>query len=213
MKLSTIYHTALAGSLLLFSHSVWSEDSALDDRINVMECSRAEVLAYLDKPDEESSPVASFSAWDDIYMEQELIRSETDPVACAAALYGELDSLTDMLNSSIASIQALSMGSMSTLMDQALDTLSESVCKRLQQTIDSGETLAEQNAALLETQAKRYVLEHYGLRALESYLTDAMIPPEYQDEGLQYRNGTLSTSAFTENVKDKWIDKLKEMAE
>jgi hypothetical protein len=38
-----------------------------------------------------------------------------------------------------------------------------------------------------------------------------MVPPEYQSMGLKYRNGTLQTERFRNNVKSRWRDHLDEL--
>jgi hypothetical protein len=211
MKLSHLTVFLGLSSLLFSSSAIFAEETALDGRLNVMECSRSEVLAYLDKPDPEAAQVSKYADFDKAYREHQLLMAKTDPVTCATALYGDLNSLSDQLGESMMALKSMTMPSAGELMSNAMDSLSESVCKRLKAAETVAEDTIANNAEHMKLIAKNYVIENYGKKALEKYVDEAVIPKEQREKGLHYRNGTIETQSFTAHTKDKWKDKLTEM--
>ena len=196
---------------LMFVTSTAIADEALDGRMNVMECSRDEVIAYLQRPDPAAAQVPDYDVWEKAYQQKQIIRSENDPAVCAAALYGDLSAMGSKLKEKVLALGSMPLPTMSTVINQAMEKFMGSVCSRMQTVVDNAgeELLAAQEK--IEKEARQKANKHFGKKALERYATDAMVPPEYQSMGLKYRNGTLQTERFRNNVKSRWRDHLDEL--
>lgn len=188
-------------------------DEALDGRMNVMECSREEVMAYLQRPDPATSQVPDYDVWEKAYQQKEIIRSKNDPAVCAAALYGDLSAMGDKLKEQVMALGSLTLPTMSTVINQAMEKFMGSVCSRMQTVVDNANEELLRAQEQIEKDARNKANEYFGKRALDRYANDAMIPPEYQSLGLKYRNGTLQTDRFRSNVKKRWRDQLDELRE
>lgn len=197
-------------ALMLVTSSAIAEE-ALDGRMNVMECSREEVIAYLKKPDPASSQMPDYSVWEKAYQQKQIIRSKTDPSICASALYGDLSAMGEKLKQNAMALGTLTLPTMNAVINAAMDKFMGSVCSRMKTVVDnSKEELLKAKDKITED-ARKKANEYFGKKALERYATDAVIPPEYQSMGLKYRNGTLESKNFRKNVKERWKDKLDEL--
>lgn len=197
-------------AMMLVTSSVMAED-ALDGRMNVMECSRDEVIAYLKRPDPASASSPDYDVWEEAYQQKQIIRSKTDPSICASALYGDLSAMGAKIKENAMALGSLTLPTMNSVMNAAMDKFMGSVCSRMKTVVDnSKEELLKAKDKITED-ARSKANEYFGKKALGRYANDAVIPPEYKSMGLKYRNGTLETRAFRNAVKDRWRDKLDEL--
>lgn len=197
-------------AMMLVTSSVMAED-ALDGRMNVMECSRDEVIAYLKRPDPASASSPDYDVWEEAYQQKQIIRSQTDPSICASALYGDLSAMGAKIKENAMALDSLTLPTMSSIMNAAMDKFMGSVCSRMKTVVDNTKEELLKTKDKITEDARSKANKHFGKKALERYATDAVIPPEYQSKGLKYRNGTLETRAFRNGVKDRWRDKLDEL--
>lgn len=197
-------------AMMLITSSAMAEE-ALDGRMNVMECSRDEVIAYLKRPDPASASSPDYDVWEEAYQQKQIIRSQTDPSVCASALYGDLSVMGEKIKENAMALGSLTLPTMNSVMNAAMDKFMGSVCGRMKTVVgNTKEELLKAKDKVTED-ARSKANKHFGRKALERYSTDAVIPPEYQSMGLKYRNGTLKTRAFRDSVKSRWRDKLDEL--
>ena len=201
--------------LLLGSVQAESAVSCLEGRVNVMECSHDEVVAYMELPDPERRALQNYEAWEESYKSLEVKKSESDPTVCVGLLYGDLQVMGDRIKDATSELMSLSLPSMSSVMSGLGDKLLESVCSRVEAVEDQFQTQAL--AELKSVQQARYqdINTKYGKIPMEGYISDAIIPPKFSEMGLKYRNGEIDKNQFRANVKNRWrseLDELKDSA-
>lgn len=186
-------------------------DPLLGTRANVMECSHAEVVAYMELPDAERRALQNYEAWQSAYQSSEVKKSETDPSACVGLLYGDLQVMGDRIKNATSQLMSMTLPSMSSVMGSLGDKLLEGVCSR----IEAGnskiieQTLAEANTVRQEEQAK--LERKYGQVAMDKQVTKAIIPPKFQAMGMSYRNGEIDKTQFRAKVRSRWLNELDEL--
>ncbi|MEG3765118.1 hypothetical protein [Alteromonas sp. 14N.309.X.WAT.G.H12] len=197
---------------IMFSPGLFADDSSvLGDRENVLECSYSEVVAYMDLPDPSRKVMNDYDAWTDAYKSTELVKSESDPLVCLSVLYGDLSAIGDQLEMATDSLMSMQLPGMDEILSLLSDQLLESICSRVEVIKDTGTEAIIAGIDTFREQAEKTVKERYGADAMESYVTDAVIPPEFEDAGLLYRNGKIDSSQFTKNIKSRWEDELDEL--
>jgi hypothetical protein len=182
-----------------------------DDRMNVMECSHQEVVAYMELPDPERRAMNDYFKWQTAFKSTEVIKSESDPANCVAVLYGDISIMAEKLKLSTQALLAMQLPSMSTLTQLAMDQLTSSICGRIAEAetvVVDGVISGYEDARKI---AQRDLTRKYGQRAMESYVTDAIIPPKYQSQGLQYKNGEIDVNAFRKSTRRRWLRELDEL--
>lgn len=201
--------------LLFASLPALSQQDPLAGRVNVMECSHDEVMAYMELPNPQRRAMRDYYAWQTAYKQTEATKAETDPTICLGMLYGDLSAYGALMKEATASLLALyppdGMGALvrSTLSSMA-DKLTESICKRAKSVVNTADQEISNQRNLLKRDAERELERRYGQRAMDRYMTDAM-PPEFREEGLRFRNGTIDQRRFQRNNQRRWSDVLDEM--
>lgn len=198
--------------LMATTNNAFSQVSTpLGDRMNVMECSHSEVVAYMDLPDPNRKAMNDYFKWHEAFKSTELKRGEDDPTNCVAALYGDLSIMGKKLKTATDMMMATSIPSVGELANQAMNKLTESICGRIQAGADglSDAVISQYNGARRAANAE--LVRRYGQRAMEKYVTDAVIPEDYQKEGLRYRNGDISSEVFMSNTRKRWSRELREL--
>jgi hypothetical protein len=185
--------------------------SPLGERINVMECSHAEVVAYMDLPNPERRAMNDFHKWQTAFKAKEATRAESDPRACVATLYGDLGVMADKLKAATAALFTPRTFVLSEVTDKVMEALSESICNRVNSTYDSARGAVLSGYKSIKSKALNDLTRKYGQRAMENYVTDALIAPELQQQGLKYRNGEISADAFRSSTRSRWNKELKEL--
>ena len=194
------------------TNTVWANSASLSDqRINVLECSPEEVNAYFVQPDRAREVLNNYGTFEKAYRQAEQIRSENDPAACAAMLYGDLEAMADQLKDSISGIFDGGMPDLSAIAQKAMEKLGESICKRVKETENSFRDRVITESRNAREMAKSEVIRRYGPKALDKYLTDAVISEDMQDAGLEFRGGTIDTDRFKRNSKSRWKRELDEL--
>jgi hypothetical protein len=199
-------------AILSISCTVTARIDPLADRVNVMECSHDEVVAYMELPDPKRQAMSDFNAWTSAYQSTEVKRSENDPTVCVGLLYGDLAALGNQVKAATSSLMSLTLPGLDDVLS-GLDDLKQSICKRAAASVGAASERIVQQTVLMKNLAKREVIRRYGQKAMESYVTDAVVPPEYSGMGLKYRNGALQKDQFRNNVRKRWLRELNEIPE
>lgn len=198
--------------IALFSFSVFSQDARLGDRINVMECSHEEVVAYLELPDAGRNAMLEYDNWQGAFMSQMSVKSENDPSACIGVLYGDLAGMGENLKKATdAFLSDSPLLNMS--MAQMMESLKGSICGRMQGAVETVDSRVSDAIDAIENKAYQELENRYGQKVFESFVTDALIEDEYQSMGLKYRNEQVQTDAFRNSVRNKWKRQLEELVE
>lgn len=184
---------------------------ANEGRINTMDCSKEEVAVYLAQPDPERAVVQQYGAWESAYQSFEMRLAAQDPRSCLGLLYGDLTQLADRVKAATQGLMALSVPSMSGAMSGLGDKLLEGICSRVESASNDLDKALAAELNKAKKAAESEIMRRYGMPALEKYVTEAVVPPEYQSMGLRYRNGEVSTDSFRQGVRSRWSSELDEL--
>lgn len=201
-------------TLAFFVVSVLFSSQALaaeDDRANVMECSHSEVMAYMELPNPERRAMSDYYAWKEAYKSTEVQRAETDPRVCVGLLYGDLEEIGNRVRAAAAILSSGSLPSMSELANQAMDKLSESICKRALSTANGVQAEIVSEIEANKQIAYDKMIDRYGVDAMEDQVNESVLPPVFTSNGVQYRNGEINDSRLRSKVRSRWSNELSEM--
>jgi hypothetical protein len=197
---------------IAFSFPALSQDSsALDDRENVMECSFDEVTAYMSLPDPERKVMSDYDSWTAGYMSTEMARASTDPRVCLSVLYGDLSAMAEEIKSATQGLMSMQLPGIDEILSQLGDKLLESICSRAASARDEVAERIITETDTLRADAERELMEKYSMEAMEDLALEAVVPPEFAEEGIKYRNGKVETYSFQSKVKSRWSDELDEL--
>lgn len=185
--------------------------SANDERINTMDCSKEEVAVYLAQPDPERAVMQQYSTWESAYQSFEMRLAAQDPNSCLGLLYGDLKQISDRVKSATQGLMSLSVPSMSGAMSGVGDKLLEGICSRVETASNAVDQSIANELNAVRNNAESEIGRRYGTPALEDYVTEATIPPDYQSMGLRYRNGEVSSESFRQGVRSRWSSELDEL--
>jgi hypothetical protein len=202
---------SLAFLILIISYQTMGQDRSLGERLNVMECSHAEVLAYMDLPNPERRAMSDFDNWQSALKATEVTKSELDPSVCLGTLYGDLGIMAERLKASTSAFLAMERPSIGQITDKVMEELSGSICARLESTTSNASSSVMAGYNSIKNKAKSELSYRYGKRAMEKYVTNALIAPQYQDQGLKYRNGEIDADAFRRSTRNRWKRDLDEL--
>lgn len=198
--------------MAFLSFSSLSQDGdELGGRMNVMECSHEEVAAYMDLPDPDRRAMNDYYKWQAAFKSAQSVKEESDPRNCIAVLYGDLGVMADKLKKSTERLMTMQLPSMSEVTSKVMDKLSSSICKRVKTATTSLRDSVITNYRNAKELARYELMQAYGKEAMERYVTDAVIPPEYQAQGLEYRNDSISVESFRSNTRKRWQRELEEL--
>jgi hypothetical protein len=198
--------------ITLFSFQAFA-NGPLGGRANVMECSHEEVVAYMELPDSERAALKDYEKWEQAYQSTEIEKAKDDPTVCLSVLYGDMTAMGDQVKAAAAQLMSMEIPSMSTIFQKITDEITKSICSRAQAAVDSATDRISSEVKTTRNMARREVMRRYGQAAMERYITDAVIPPNFQAAGLEYRNGGLDKEAFRRGVKRRWKRELNELQE
>jgi hypothetical protein len=210
---SVIRATFLFSILAINATDAFAVDP-LEGRVNVMECSHAEISAYMALGDPERESSTDYDQWEAAFMSTEVKKAEmaTGGVeGCLGMLYGDLTAMGDKLKTATQSLMSMSLPSMSEVMSQVTDEFTKSICSRAQAAIDTTSAAVIQQLDETRNMARRQLLDRYGQAAIEEYITDAVVSPELQGMGVEYRNGKIDRDSFRQSVKKRWQRELNEL--
>lgn len=180
----------------------------LGGRSNVMDCSHDEVVAYMELPEPERRVMHDYKMWEKAYQSTEIQKSLHDPSVCLSLLYGDLEEMAERLRMATDALSSMSLPSMSTLMSKLGDKLMEGICSRVEAGKNEMQEQVVRGAKNMRDSAHSELKRRYGQRAMEKYLTDAVVAPEYQSMGLRYRNGEIDKDSFQRGIKKRWTKEL-----
>jgi hypothetical protein len=205
------YITLLIGISLSFP-ALSQDSTVLADRDNVMECSYEEVAAYMALPDPERRVMHDYDSWQTAFQSTEVVRSSTDPSVCLSVLYGDISSsISDELSRATQSLMSMQIPGISEIFSTLSSKLMESVCSRAESIRDDVADRIITETDNLRAAAENELMEKYSMDAMTDYVEDAVIPPEFSENGIKYRNGKISTSSFQRQVKSRWSSELDEL--
>lgn len=205
--------------MLIFSTTLHA-----DDRINVMQCSDDEVMAFLARPDPGRQAVIDYHAFEKAHAQSEIKKVDNakkangdpldDPEACFGMLYADLGLLGKKMKEDMSGMfDGFEMPNIGELMDKAMDKLSESICGRVNAGTDAIAEAVKENAKKAKEDALSEVDRRYGEKAMNDYVNKAFIPPKYQSMGLQFRNNKIDKDDFQSGLRDVWKDKMDELVD
>lgn len=198
--------------LSVMSLPVMSADSSeLGERANIMECSYDEVAAYMELPDPKRSVMKEYNAWTKAYKSTELVRSESDPRVCLSVLYGDLSVMANQLKTATQELLAMQPPGMGELLSRLSDSLMESICSRVEAVRDDAAANIINGIDTFRQQAEAKLMRRYGYEAMEDRVLEAVIPPEFEEAGLRYRNGKIDRTRFRNKIKSRWTNELDEL--
>lgn len=194
-----------------YTASSTASTQPLDGRANVLECSPDEVQAYFEKPDRAREALNSYESFEKSYKQVEVVRSESDPASCLGMLYGDLNAMAEQMSDAISGVLSGGMPDLGALAQAAMEKLGESICKRVNQSSNAIQDRMISEANKTQKKARDDVNKAYGQRAMERYVNKSVMPPEFNDAGLKFKNGTIDDSRFKRSVDKKWKNELKEL--
>jgi hypothetical protein len=212
--MKSVIRTAFLFSILTINATDVFAVDPLEGRVNVMECSHAEISAYMALGDPERESSTDYDQWEAAFMSTEVKKAEMagDGVeGCLGMLYGDLTAMGDRLKGATQSLMNMSLPSMSEVMSKVTDEFTKSICSRAQAAIDTTSTVVIQQLSVTRDIARRELLDRYGEAAIEEYMTDAVVSPELQGMGVEYRNGKIDRNSFRQSVKKRWQRELNEL--
>lgn len=180
-------------------------------RVNVMECSHSEVMAYMELPNPERRAMNDYYAWKEAFKSTEVKKAETDPSVCVGLLYGDLQKIGNQVRAAAAALSSTSMPGIDELASKAMDSLSESICKRALSTTNS--VLSDITAEVEVNKKIAYdkMIERYGVKAMEDQVNESILPSAFTENGVSYRNGEIQDSKLRSSIKSRWTNELSEM--
>jgi hypothetical protein len=197
--------------LMVLSANTSANNDVLNGRMNVMECSHAEVSAYLQLPDPTTQVLNDYQAWERAKREEDIMRSENDPSVCIAMLYGDMTAIAKKVKDQTEALMAGGLPDISSLLSKAMDKLGESICGRAQAAVDQGKDSLTAGRERIREEARSEAISRLGEEAQERYINDALFSPEMKEAGLRYRNKTLDDSLFQSKIKSRWESELDEL--
>jgi len=203
----------LFAGVLLISFSSFSQEDGMGERLNVMECSENEVLAYVAKPNK-ARDVRSYAKFKPANI-QTLIEDQkksSDPRQCAALLYENLGQMKDQLDAAMAFMTS-GVNPAESLMDQAWAFISKSVCDRVDSGLNTARDAVVEGIVKLEKELLEELEDRAGQKAFDKYVNDYIDENTSSELGLEYSGagGGVMPSDLQSGLKKKWKRKLREL--
>tara|TARA_R110001592_G_scaffold111525_13_gene308877 strand:- start:3011 stop:3655 length:645 start_codon:yes stop_codon:yes gene_type:complete len=197
----------------LFSSSVLSQtNDDLGDRVNVMECSENEVMAYVSKPNK-TRDVRSYQKYKpaNIQTLTEEQRSTNNPAQCAALLYEDLGQMKEQMENAVA-LMTSGINPNESLMSQVWDYVSGSVCERVDAGLNTARDEIVSSIKSLEKALLNEVDDVVGQKAFEGYINDYLEDNTSETLGLGLgEGGGVMPLDLQRNLKSKWKRRLREL--
>jgi len=202
----------LVGLVFISSASIAQEDG-MGDRLNVMECSENEVLAYIATPNK-ARDVRSYAKFKPANI-QTLIQEQensSNPAQCAALLYENLGQMQEQLEGAMGFLTS-GINPTESLMGQAWDYISRSVCERVDTGLNTARDAVVDGIKKLNKAMLEEIEDRVGQDALDEYANDYIDANTSDDLGLEYSgagNGVMPDD-LQRGLKKKWKRKLREL--
>jgi hypothetical protein len=190
-----------------------AQEDGMGGRLNVMECSENEVLAYVAKPNK-ARDVRSYEKFKPANI-QTLIEEQnnsSDPVQCATLLYEDLGQMGDQLDNAMGFLTS-GINPAESVMSQAWDYISKSVCDRVDAGLNTANDAIVSGIIRLENQLLSEIEDRVGQDALDEYVNDYIDDNTSGELGFEYSgagNGVM-VEGLQGNLKSKWKRKLREL--
>lgn len=199
--------------LALFTSSALSNnDNDLGDRVNVMECSENEVMAYVSKPNK-MRDVRSYQKFKPANI-QTLIeeqKNSDNPAQCAALLYEDLGQMKEQMEGAIGLLTS-GLNPSGGLMSQVWDYVSGSVCERVDSGLNTARDSIVNGIKNLERALLEEVEDNVGQKAFEGYINDYLEDNTSSTLGLGLgEGGGVMPLDLQRNLKSKWKRRLREL--
>ena len=165
----------------------------------------------MDLPDPKRKVMSDYNAWTKAYKSTESVKAESDPRVCLSVLYGDLTVMAEQLKSATGDLMAMQAPGMGEVLTRLSDKLMESICSRVEVVRDAAAEAVIEGIDDFRSQAQGKLRRRYGINAMEKYITNSVIPPEFKEAGIRYRNGKIDRSRFRRKVKGRWSKELDEL--
>ena len=206
------------GILLIFSPVAFSQSSdQLQGRMNTMECSEQEVLAYV-IPKDEGRLSPNYETYKAAHAQTAIYSQAAEGVeTCLGVLYGDMGELTEQLSAATSAMFSgiTTDGLMDQLLTQAFDELTSSVCGALEAGVALAHTEVVDNVNQLHELVLDEVDDLIGQRALAGYVDDYLVDQDPMGLELRYRQKGISNEMVTDQLdgtlKTRWKRRLREL--
>lgn len=203
--------TLILSLSLLIPLSVIAES----DRVNTLECSDAEVMAYMDLADPDRNRQMGFGNFEKAYTvtveEERKIKAAAGEVGtCLGVLYGDISEMAKNVQESLSNM-SFGIGNVKEMAASALSEFSQSICDRVELGLSQAEEMIIDQGEEAVDDLYREANRRFGGRAMERYVNEKVLPPSFTSEGLRYRNGGLDTNQFRRKVQSRWRSELEEL--
>lgn len=202
---------------LFFAIAVTASFAAsASDRANTLECSDEEVMAYMELADKQRQQQFNFTNFEAAYIvaaEEERTMLEElgeDVGGCMSVLYGDISAMAQNVKDSLSGM-SFGIGDIKEAASNALSDLSESICSRIKTASNEFQDELINQRDRFEDDLYREANARFGERAMERFVNDKVLPPEFVEEGLRYRNGGIDSSRFRRKIQSRWRGELEEM--
>jgi len=188
---------------------------AQESRVNTLECSDDEVKAYMELADKSRFNELGFGHFESAYIvtveeERAYMVAAGEVGACMGVLYGDISNMAKSVKDSLSGL-SFGIGDLKEKATTALSELSNSICNRINAGFSRvEERIIEQGKAAVDD-AYNEAYRRYGEPAMERYMNEKVMPPEFREAGLKYRNGRLDSDRLRRNVQSRWRSELEEL--
>jgi hypothetical protein len=196
--------------MVFYSTLSFSQDSGLDGRVNVMECSENEVLAYVSEPSTDRD-VRAYSKYKPANIQT--LMSQQD--GCSTLLYEDLNEMNDQLNGAMGAISSgFSNFTISSFLTNAWDYMSGTICDR----VDSGLNVARETSVAEIIQTELDLIseaesnaEVKALGSVYNVYEESMEPSDNPAQIYGSAGGGVMPNDLQGSLKSKWARRLREL--
>lgn len=206
-------------SLLMAASSLSLAQQSIpqNERVNTMECSEQEVLAYVvPKEDDRLSP--DYETYKAAHASTAVYSVAAENVeTCLGVLYGDMGELSEQLGGAVDGMMSnlSTQEALSRLANEAFAKLRGSVCGSLNSGIEAAHTLVVNSVRTLHEELLDEVDDLVGERALAEYTDDYLVDQDPMGLGLRYRQSAISTQnidrQLNSTMKSRWKKQLREL--
>jgi hypothetical protein len=185
-------------------------------RLNVMECSHAEVMAYMAVPAEGigNDPLDNYDEFSKALKDAEQLNAAEGSIEdCASVLYSDLSIIGEEMANAVSAFSYSDLRNQVTdaAIDKTLDKLMGSVCKRMDGAIDKGLETFSTEINKAKRDALDDVASKYGTDALVKKASTDFIEPELGGR-LRANGGALEINSFIKESSQHWGKKLEKIS-
>jgi hypothetical protein len=200
-------------AVALFSGAALSNtDTELGDRVNVMECSENEVMAYISRP-KNTRDVRAYQKYKPANVQtlMEEQNNTSNPANCAALLYEDLGQMKEQMKTAIGMMTS-GINPNESIMSQVWDYVSASVCERVDSGLNTARDAIVSGIKNLEEAVLAEVEDNVGQEAFDGYIEDYLDENTSSEFGLGLgEGGGVMPVDLQGNLKSKWKRRLREL--